>query len=67
MKNRMPKIDIQSLVLSRLGDFADQCAELMNQGNYEDAVLIREEGYLLAEAYDQEETFMFLPDFKIVN
>ena len=63
----MPEIDIQSLVLSRLEDLADHCAELMNQGKYEEAVFVREEGYLLAEAYDQEETFMFLPDFKIVN
>ena len=63
----MPEIDIQSLVLSRLEDLADHCAELMNQGNYEGAVFVREEGYLLAEAYDQEETFMFLPDLKIVN
>jgi hypothetical protein len=63
----MPEIDIQALVLGRLEDLADHCAELMNQGNYEDAVLIREEGYLLAEAYEQEEIFMFLPDFKIVN
>ena len=67
MKNRMPEIDIQSLVLSRLGDLADHCADLMNQGNYEDAVFVREEGYLLAEAYDEGTTFMFLPDFNAVN
>jgi hypothetical protein len=63
----MPEIDIQALVLSRLEDLADHCAELMNQGKYEEAVFVREEGYLLAEAYDQEETFMFLPDFNTVN
>lgn len=63
----MPEIDIQTLVLARLENFANHCADLMEQGKYEEAVFIREEGYRLAEAYDLEETFVFLPDFNTVN
>ena len=63
----MPEIDIQTLVLARLEDFANHCADLMDQGKHEEAVFIREEGYRLAEAYDGGSTFIYLPDFNAVN
>jgi hypothetical protein len=58
----MQGIEIQTLIASRLEDMADQVELLYSQGNYEDAKLLRQQGLELAEAYDNEETFLFIAD-----
>jgi hypothetical protein len=58
----MQTIDMQSLVASRLEDFADQIRCLYANGYYEEAELIRREGMDLAAAYDDEEVFLYILD-----
>jgi hypothetical protein len=54
------------LVASRLEDLADQVAYLHEQGFTEDAEMLREEGLMLAEAYDNEATFLFINDLTAI-
>jgi hypothetical protein len=61
--NNMIGIDLQTLVASRLEDLADQVEVLYLQGNLAEAELLRDEGLMLASSYDNEITFMYLPDF----
>jgi hypothetical protein len=58
----MTGVDIQSLIASRLGDMAEQVAHLHVQGYSDLADLLREEGLGLANAYDNEQTFLYLTD-----
>lgn len=60
--NNMAGIDLQTLISSRLEDLADQVEVLYLQGNLAEAELLRNEGLMLAEAYDNEEIFMFIND-----
>ena len=57
---------LQAVIASRLEDMADQCQVLFNQGNFAEAELLREEGLVLATAYDNEENFFFAPDFHTI-
>lgn len=61
-QTNMNGIDIQTLVSVRLEDMADQVQHLYEQGNFADAELIRNEGMMLAEAYDNENIFLFIND-----
>jgi len=61
--NNMIGIDLQTLVSSRLEDLAGQVEVLYRQGNFAEAELLRDEGMLLAESCDNENLFMYLPDF----
>jgi hypothetical protein len=61
--NNMIGIDLKTLIASRLEDLAEQVEFLYRQGNLAEAELLRDEGLLLAESYDNEITFMYLPDF----
>jgi hypothetical protein len=54
--------DIQTLVANHLEDMADQVAYLYTQGMPKEAELLRNEGLLMAEAYDNEATFLFIND-----
>ena len=57
---------IQQLIASRLEDMADQVEKLAKNGYVEEALLLREEGLALAEAYDNEEDFFWAPDFHTI-
>jgi hypothetical protein len=52
--------DLQLLIATRLEDMAAQVELLYSQGNYAEAELLRKEGLMIAEAYDNEENFFFL-------
>jgi len=58
----MQGIAIQTLVANRLEDMADQVAYLYTQGLPKEAEILRQEGLMLAEAYDNEATFLFIND-----
>ena len=58
--------DIASLIASRLEDLADQVEFLMSRGFVDEALLLREEGLALAEAYDNEEDFFFVQDYTTI-
>ena len=58
----MQTIDMQSLIASRLEDFADQVRCLHANGYYEEAELLRQEGMDLAAAYDNQEDFLYIYD-----
>lgn len=60
-------VDIQTLIATRLEDMADQVEQLFVAGNIEDARLLREEGLMLAEAYDSEHTFLYLEDLTSIQ
>lgn len=62
----MQGVDFQTLVSSRLEDLADQVALLHEAGNFADAKLLRDEGLMLAEAYDSESTFLYINDLTVI-
>jgi hypothetical protein len=57
---------IQQLIASRLEDTAEQVRVLAESGYVEEALLLREEGLALAEAYDNEKEFFWAPDFHTI-
>ena len=57
---------LQTVIASRLEDLAHQCQVLFDQGNFAEAELIKEEGLVLATAYDNGESFFFAPDFHTI-
>ena len=61
-QHNMQGIDIQTLVATRLEDMAHQVEYLYTLGRKEEAELLRNEGLMLAEAYDNEATFLFIND-----
>ena len=50
------------IVASRLEDIAAQVECLYANGFFEEASLLRNEGLELAEAYDSEQTFLYIED-----
>lgn len=50
------------VVASRLEDMAAQVEQLYVAGMIEEATLLRNEGLELAEAYDNEQTFLYIND-----
>ena len=62
----MQGVDIQTLVASRLEDITDQVAFLHEAGNFAEAKLLRDEGLMLAEAYDNESTFLYINDLTAI-
>ena len=61
--NEFSSPDIQTLVSSRLEDMAEQIGVLVEQGRYSDANFLRNEGLLLAEYMDGDNTFFYAGDF----
>jgi hypothetical protein len=57
------KTDLQTVIASRLEDLADQVYQLHTSGMLEEAELLQQEGLHLAEAFDSEQTFLYLSDF----
>ena len=55
-------VNINLLVATRLEDMAAQVEQLYVAGMIKEATLLRNEGLELAEAYDNEETFLFIND-----
>jgi hypothetical protein len=64
--NDMQGVDIQTLISSRLEDLSDQVAFLHEAGNFADAKLLHEESLMLAEAYDNESTFLYINDLTAI-
>lgn len=58
----MKKQTFFELVASRLEDLADQVDYLVQQGDFESADLLREEGLMLAQMADNGDSFLFIPD-----
>jgi hypothetical protein len=54
------KTDLAAVITGRLEDMATQVEFLYANGLHEEAAILREEGLMIAEAYDREETFFFL-------
>jgi hypothetical protein len=54
------KTDLAAVIAGRLEDLATQVEKLFAEGNFAEAELLRDEGLMIAEAYDREETFFFL-------
>jgi len=54
------KTDLATVIASRLEDMATQVEKHFSEGNFAEAELLRDEGLLLAEAYDNDEPFFFL-------
>lgn len=58
--------NFQALVAIRLEDMANQVEWLYAQGMNEDAAVLRDEGLMLAEVYDNEATFLYINDLSEV-
>jgi hypothetical protein len=58
--------NFQALVAIRLEDMANQVEWLYAQGRNEDAAVLRAEGLMLAEDYDNESTFLFINDLTAI-
>jgi hypothetical protein len=55
-------MEIQTIITSRLEDLANQVEVLYHQGNFAEAELLRDEGLMLAEAYDNGDNFFYIGD-----
>jgi len=62
--SRMFDIDLATIVASRLDDIADRVDVLLKEGRTEDARLLGKEGLEIAQCYDDDEMFVFLPDLR---
>lgn len=51
---------LQMLVQIRLTHMVNQFEHLLSEGNLRDAELVRDEGLLLAEAYDMDDAFLVI-------
>ena len=58
--HNMQKHELELFVAERLEHMGEQIAYLYSQGLDEEAKLLGEEGLMLAEAYDNEETLLFI-------
>ena len=58
--HNMQKADLELILTERLKHMGEQVAYLYSQGLDEEAKLLSQEGLMLAEAYDNEETFLFI-------
>ena len=64
--NNMAGIDLQNLISSRLEDIAEQVSFLYTRDLLEEAKILRQEGLMLAEAYDNESTFLYINDLTAI-
>lgn len=62
----MTSNDLQAIIAVRLEQMATQVEFLYTNGYREEAAVLRAEGLELAEAYDNEETFLVLGDFTTI-
>jgi hypothetical protein len=62
----MTSNDLQNAIAVRLEEMATQVEFLYANGYIEEAQVLRAEGLELAEAYDNEETFLTLGDFTTI-
>jgi hypothetical protein len=62
----MTSNDLQTIIAIRLEQMATQVEFLCSKGYYEEATVLRAEGLELAEAYDNEDTFLVLGDFTTI-
>ena len=58
--HNMQKHELELFVAERLEHMAEQVAHLYTRGLDEEAKLLSQEGLMLAETYDNEETFLFI-------
>ena len=58
--HNMQKTDLEIIISERLEHMGERIAYLYSQGLDEEAKLLSQEGLMLAEAYDNEETFLFI-------
>lgn len=63
----MSDTDLQFLLTRHLEDMADRVEYLVMRGQIEDALVLRQEGLELAEAYDNEEKFFFVQDWSTIE
>jgi hypothetical protein len=56
----MRKADLELIISERLEYMGERITHLYSEGLDEEAKLLSQEGLMLAEAYDNEETFLFI-------
>ena len=58
--HNMRKADLELIISERLEYMSERITHLYSGGLDEEAKLLSQEGLMLAEAYDNEETFLFI-------
>ena len=58
--HNMRKADLELIISERLEYMGERITHLYSEGRDEEAKLLSQEGLMLAEAYDNEETFLFI-------
>ena len=58
--HNMQKADLELIISECLEYMGERIAHLYSEGLDEEAKLLSQEGLMLAEAYDNEETFLFI-------
>jgi hypothetical protein len=58
--HNMRKADLELIISERLEYMGERITHLYSEGLDEEAKLLSQEGLMLAEAYDNEETFLFI-------
>ena len=58
--HNMRKADLELIISERLDYMGERITHLYSEGLDKEAKLLSQEGLMLAEAYDNEETFLFI-------
>ena len=67
MRNDFPTCDLDSLAMARFEDMADQLEYLYSQGKFDEAQLLKQEGFDLAAELDSGAEFVYLTDLTEVR
>ena len=62
MTNQPPTCDLDALAMAKFLDMADQLEYLYSQGKFDEAQLLKQEGFDLAAELDSGATFIYLDD-----
>jgi hypothetical protein len=65
MTNQPPTCDLDTLAMAKFEDMAEQLRYLLSQGQYEEAELLKQEGFDLANELDNGSTFIYLNDLTL--
>jgi len=67
MTNHPPTCDLETLAMSKFEDMAEQLRLLYSLGKLEEAELLKQEGFNLANELDSGAEFIYLSDMKGVR
>jgi hypothetical protein len=66
MTDFAPMMNLEAVAMAKFGDMAEQLRMLYSEGKLEEAELLKQEGFELANALDNGTPFLYLSDFSSI-